>query len=319
MQRSSVLGYRSEETGAYQQLLVNGWSYANNAPPGRRYMATLGHLPTLLHPHPRSALIGCIGTGTTVGALTLHPELQKIAAIDLSKAVFDFAPLFQPLNHSFHLQPRVNRVVADVRHYLLRSDQKFDVITFEPPPPHDAGVVNLYSREFYALAKRRLAEGGVVAQWMPLDFSRQALPRMMIRTMMAEFPYVSLWIPNRMEGVAIGSMEPLRVDVGEWRRRMSAPQLRDDLAAIGFRSPVDVAVTFVAADRALSDFIGDGPIVTDDRPRIEVLQFLSDRCHGLRRNHETPRADRPLPDGAHRRRGGATNRREGHQLDLAGA
>lgn len=268
-----VLGYHSEETGGYQQLLVNGWSYANNALQGRRYMAILGHLPTLLHPHPRSALIGCIGTGTTVGALTLHPELQEIAAIDLSKAVFDFAPLFQPLNHSFHLQPHVNRVVADVRHYLLRSDQKFDVITFEPPPPHDAGVVNLYSREFYALAKRRLAAGGVVAQWMPLDFSRQALPRMMIRTMMAEFPYVSLWIPNRMEGVAIGSMEPLRLDLGEWRRRMSAPQLRDDLAAIGFRSPVDVAVTFVAADRALGDFIGDGPIVTDDRPRIEYFNF----------------------------------------------
>ena len=154
-----VLGYQSEVTGAYQQLLVNGWSYANNAMPGRRYMATLAHLPALLHRDPRSALLGCIGTGTTVGGLTLHPELRKIVAVDLSEAVFDFAPLFVPLNHGFHLEPRVEKVVADVRHYLLRSSQTFDVITFEPPPPHDAGVVNLYSREFYALAKRRLARG----------------------------------------------------------------------------------------------------------------------------------------------------------------
>ena len=172
-----VLGYPSEGTGAFQQLLVNGWSYANNSMPGRRYMATLAHLPALLHRDPRSALIGCIGTGTTVGGLTLHPELRKIVAVDLSEAVFDFAPLFVPLNHSFYLEPRVDKVVADVRHYLLRSSQTFDVITFEPPPPHDAGVVNLYSQEFYALAKRRLAAGGVVAQWMPLDFSRQAIPR----------------------------------------------------------------------------------------------------------------------------------------------
>jgi spermidine synthase len=267
-----VMGY-SEETGDYQQLLVNGWSYANNALPGRRYMAMLGHLPALLHPAPRSALVGCIGTGTTVGALTLHPELRKIAAVDLSEAVFDFAPLFQPLNHRFYVQPRVDRVVADVRHYLLRTDRQFDVITFEPPPPHDAGVVNLYTREFYALAKRRLAAGGVVAQWMPLDFSRQALPRMMIRTMMAEFPYVSLWIPSRMEGVAIGSMEPLKLDLDEWRRRMRSPELGDDLAAIGFRSPEDLAATFVAAGRALDGFIGDGPIVTDNRPRIEYFNF----------------------------------------------
>ena len=270
-----VLGYQSEGTGAFQQLLVNGWSYANNSMPGRRYMATLAHLPALLHRDPRSALIGCIGTGTTVGSLTLHPELRKIVAVDLSEAVFDFAPLFVPLNHSFHLEPRVDKVVADVRHYLLRSSQTFDVITFEPPPPHDAGVVNLYSQEFYALAKRRLAAGGVLAQWMPLDFSRQAIPRMMIRTMMAEFPYVSLWIPNRMEGVAIGSMEPLNVDLGEWRRRMQLPGLRDDMAAIGFHSPEDLAATFVAAGRALEGFIGDGPIVTDDRPRIEYFNFYS--------------------------------------------
>ena len=270
-----VLGYSSEASGDYQQLLVNGWSYANNEMPGRRYMATLGHLPTLLHPNPRSALIGCIGTGTTVGALTVHPELRRIAAVDLSEAVFGFAPLFQPLNHGFYLQPHVDRVVADVRHYLLRARQKFDVITFEPPPPHDAGVVNLYSREFYALAKQRLAPGGVVAQWMPLDFSRQALPRMMIRTMMAEFPYVSLWIPNRMEGVAIGSMEPLKVDIGAWRRRMQSPQLRDDMAGVGFHSAEDLAATFVAADRALSAFMGDGPIVTDNRPRIEYFNLYA--------------------------------------------
>ena len=268
-----VMGYRSEASGNYQQLLVNGWSYANNDLPGRRYMATLAHLPVLVHPRPQSALVGCIGTGTTVGALTVHPELRTITAVDLSKAVFDVAPLFEPLNHRFYDQPRVNRVVADVRHYLLRTERTFDVITFEPPPPHDAGVVNLYTSEFYQLAKRRLAAGGVVAQWMPLDFARQALPRMMLRTMMAEFPHVSLWIPNRMEGVAIGSTEPLQVDLEAWRQRIAASGVRDDLNAIGFRSPEDLAASFVAADDALRRLIGDGPIVTDDRPRIEYYNL----------------------------------------------
>ncbi len=268
-----VMGYHAEEAGDFQQLVVNGWSYANNSPPGRRYMAMLGHLPALLHANPQSALVGCIGTGTTVGALTLHPELRRIDAVDLSRAVFDFAPLFEPINRRFDLQPHVNRVVADVRHYLLRGDEPFDVITFEPPPPQDAGVVNLYTQEFYGLAKRRLAPGGVVAQWMPLDISRQAVPRMMIRTMLAEFPHVSLWIPNRMEGVAIGSMSPLRLDLEALRHRMQSPQLQSDLASIGFRSPEDIAATFVAADDALRRFIGDGPTVTDDRPRIEYFNF----------------------------------------------
>lgn len=268
-----VTGYESEKAGAYQQLLVNGSSYANNAPPGRRYMATLGHLPALLHPDPHSALVACIGTGTTIGALTLHPSLRTIKGVDLSQAVFDLAPLFEPINHHFQRQPQVEAIAGDARHYLLTRDSTFDIITFEPPPPQDAGIVNLYSREFYQLAKRRLAPGGMVTQWVPLDLSREALPRMMIRTMMAEFPYVSLWIPSRMEGVVIGSMEPLKVDLAGWRRRMSAPGLRADLEAIGFRSPEDLAATFVAADHALERLVGDAPIVTDDRPRIEYFNF----------------------------------------------
>lgn len=268
-----VTGYESAEAGAYQQLLVNGRSYANNAPPGRRYMAILGHLPALLHPNPHSALVACIGTGTTIGALTVHPSLDRIKGVDLSQAVFDFAPLFEPLNHRFERQPQVETIVADARHYLLTGDRRFDIITFEPPPPQDAGIVNLYTREFYRLAKRRLERGGKLAQWVPLDLSREALPRMMIRTMMAEFPHVSLWIPSRMEGVVIGSMEPLRVDLDGWRQRMSAAPLRSDLAAIGFRSPEDLAATFVAADGALAALVGEVPMITDDRPRIEYLNL----------------------------------------------
>ena len=164
-----VTGYESAEAGVYQQLLVNGRSYANNAPPGRRYMAILGHLPALLHPNPHSALVACIGTGTTIGALTVHPSLDRIKGVDLSQAVFDFAPLFEPLNHRFERQPQVETIVADARHYLLTGDRRFDIITFEPPPPQDAGIVNLYTREFYRLAKRRLERGGKLAQWVPLD------------------------------------------------------------------------------------------------------------------------------------------------------
>ena len=266
-----VTGYDSQVAGAYQQLLVNGTGYANNAPPGRRYMATLGHLPALLHPDPQSALVACIGTGTTIGALTDHPSLRTIKGVDLSQAVFDFAPLFEPINHHFQRQPQVEAIVADARHYLLTRNQTFDIITFEPPPPQNAGIVNLYSREFYQLAKRRLAPGGMVVQWAPLDMPREALPRMLIRTMMAEFPHVSLWIPSRMEGIVIGSMEPLRIDLPGWRQRMSAPGLRADLDAIGFRSPEDLAATFVAADGVLARLVGDVPIVTDDRPRIEYF------------------------------------------------
>jgi spermidine synthase len=268
-----VLGYDSPHCGPFQQLLVNGTSYANNSPPGRRYMSTLGHLPALAHPQPRAALVIAIGTGTTVGTLTLHREIEDIYAVDIASEVFQAAPYFVPLNNRFHESPRVRKVAADGRHFLLCTDHTFDLLTFEPPPPADTGIVNLYSREFYQLAKRRMKPGAILAQWMPLDIPRELLPRMMLRTLMAEFPHVSLWIPNRMEGVALASLEPLRIDPDQFHRRMSEPTLQADLTAYGLGESEQLLAAFVAADNDLARLVGPVPVVTDNRPRIEYFNF----------------------------------------------
>jgi len=264
-----VLEYDTEVSGRFVQLVVNSKSYASNKPPGRRYMAALAHYPTLLHRDPKDALVICIGTGTTVGSLTTYPDLSRIHAVDLTRNVFDFAPYFVPLNHSFHENDRVEQVVADGRHFLMSNPQEFDVLTFEPPPPHDAGVVSLYSEEFYALARARMRPGAVLAQWAPMDIGRGDLSKMIIKAMMAEFPHVSLWMPNRMEGVAIASMEPLKIDVAEVTRRMQIPAVKADLDSVGITSVDHFLGSFIAADAALERYIADVPSVTDDRPRLE--------------------------------------------------
>jgi spermidine synthase len=270
----AVLEYEDEVTGKYQQLLVNSKSYANNRPEGRRYMAALGHYPVLLHAGPaETAAVICIGTGTTVGAVSTHEELRAIYAVDLAPAVFDFARYFVPINRRFQENPRVHQVVADGRHYLLGTTNTFDVITLEPPPPHDAGVVNLYTEEFYALAKQRMRPGAVLAQWAPLDMARGVLSKMILKAMLSQFKHVSLWLPDRMEGVAIASDEPLLVDRDTLARRMSVPSVADDLTAVGLRSPEDLLATFVAADETLAAYLSDTPSLTDDRPRIEYHNF----------------------------------------------
>lgn len=263
-----VLGYESGED-RFVQLLANGTSYANNSMPGRRYMGALAHLPALLHPDPKSAVVICIGTGTTVGALTTYESLKDIHAVDLSQEVFEFAPYFVPINESFHLNPRVRQIVADGRHYLLSSNQTFDVLTFEPPPPDDAGVVNLYSEEFYQVARQRMNSESVIAQWVPMTMARGELAKVLIRAMLNEFKHVSLWVTNRMEGIAVASNNPLVIDEELLRIRMAEPGVRASLRAIGMETPEDLLGTFFAADEALEAWVKDTPTVTDDRPRIE--------------------------------------------------
>ena len=237
-------------------------------------MAAMGHYPVLLHGAPsETAAVICIGTGTTVGAITTHKELRSIYAVDLAPAVFDFARYFVPINNRFHENPKVHKIAADGRNYLLGTRDTFDVITLEPPPPHDAGVVNLYTEEFYALAKLKMRPGAVLAQWVPLDMERGALPKMILKAMLAQFKHVSLWLPDRMEGVAIGSDEPLQIDRDVLAERMSVPAVANDLAAVGLRSPEDLLATFVAADETLATYLNDTPSLTDNRPQIEYFNL----------------------------------------------
>ncbi|MGY3443721.1 MULTISPECIES: fused MFS/spermidine synthase [unclassified Bradyrhizobium] len=270
----AVVEYREKAAGTYQQLVVNSKSYANNRPEGRRYMAAMGHYPILLHQGPvETAVVICIGTGTTVGAISTHRELQSIDAVDLASTVFEVAPRFVPINKQFHQNPKVHQIVADGRHFLLGTKESFDVITLEPPPPHDAGVINLYTEEFYTLAKQRMRPGAVLAQWVPLDFNRGILPKMILKAMMGQFKHVSLWLPSRMEGVAIASDEPLQIDPRTLAMRMSKPGVADDLTANGLGEPEDFLATFIAADAKLAAFVGDVPTLTDDRPRLEYYNW----------------------------------------------
>jgi spermidine synthase len=65
--------------------------------------------------------------------------------------------------------PRVQLHVEDGRHFLAgHTDTAYDLITGEPPPPIIAGVVNLYTREYFELMHARLAPGGMASYWLPL-------------------------------------------------------------------------------------------------------------------------------------------------------
>src|SRR5262249_60288435 len=104
--------------------------------------------------------------------------------------------------------PRVTIRIADGRHLLLRDPTTWDVITLEPPPPTEAGVVNLYSRDFYELCRDRLAPGGIMAQWFPLPTQNEDDARTLVRRFVDVFPYASLSPTEAHEPLLAGSREP---------------------------------------------------------------------------------------------------------------
>jgi spermidine synthase len=261
----------------HQQLLFGSVSYANTVLPRKRYMATLAHLPMLLHPGPQDVLQVCFGTGSTAGSFASYPELRSLTIVDTNPDVLLAAPHFAEHNHQVAKDPRTHVVFNDGRHFLLAAAGKYDVISFEPPPPRSAGVVNLYTTEFYRLVKQRLAPGGVLSQWIPLEQQPDNLTRGMIASLLEAFSEVTLWIPSDYEAILVASDRPLTVDWERWQHEWSEPRVARSLTDVGFTSPYGLLGTYVAGTEALRRYAQGYPAMTDDHPRVEYFLFNADR------------------------------------------
>ena len=148
----------------------------------------------------------------TAGALSQQSEFSEVVCVELSKAVFEAGHLFARSNCDVKNSDKMEFVLADGRNYLLRSEEKFDVITFEPPPPTQIGVVNLYSADYYELCKSRLTEKGVVCQWVPLLLLDEPDLRLVVKAFLEVFPDATLWEGSKDDYLLIGAKDGLIVD-----------------------------------------------------------------------------------------------------------
>ena len=104
--------------------------------------------------------------------------------------------------------PRLTLVNADARNYLLASEQKFDVIISEPSNPWISGISNLFTYEFFALARNHLAADGLMSQWFHTYSMSESDLKTVLKTYTEVFPQVSIWSTFFGDLVLIGSMTP---------------------------------------------------------------------------------------------------------------
>jgi len=264
-----------------KSLITNGVAMSATVKPVWRYMAQEGHLPVLFAASPRKALAVGVGTGITLGAVVSHREIESIVAIELSEGVMRGLPIFEHENGLAYEDPRVRLLREDGRHYLELTDESFDVITLEPPPPIVAGSVHLYSRDFYDLCLEHLNAGGAVAQWLPLHAQSLASARMTARTFLDAFPHVMLWLPSVRDAVLVGAREPLGLDLGRLFESFDDPETRANLDAAYLETPEAFLGTYLLDRAGIETWAGDAPVITDDHPLMEFFRHqggnMSDR------------------------------------------
>lgn len=258
----------------FQRLYIQGVSNTGDAMPSLRYMRIQALLPLLIHNgEPRSALVIGFGTGITAGALTRYPGLEHRVVAELLPSVVKAAPLFKG-NFNAAADPALDVRLRDGRQELLRSPQTYDLITLEPPPPSAAGVVNLYSRDFYQLAASRLEKNGLVAQWLPLPTQNIDDSRSLVRSFLDVFPYATLWTSEFHEMLLVGSLEPIALDADKISQRFQQDSVRSTLQDVGIGSSAALLATWVTDRAGLERFAADALPVTDDQPRIEYAPWV---------------------------------------------
>jgi spermidine synthase len=250
------------------RLVTNGFSMSGTGMMSDRYMKLFVYWPVALHPRIERALLISYGAGTTALALADSAGLTSIDVVDISKEILGMAPvLFPPPGRTPLQDPRVRVHVEDGRFFLASTTRRFDLITAEPPPPKHAGVVSLYSREYFRLVHDRLAEGGVATHWLPVFLMEPGDALSVIKAFCSVFEDCSLWSGagfNWMLAGSRGGLVPVtEEELGrQWCDPVLAPKLREE----ALESPAILGTTFLGDAPFLEGLTrGVAPLV-DDRP-----------------------------------------------------
>ncbi len=232
-----------------------------------RYHEALVHVPMGLTSHRENILILGGGDGLAAREVLKYADVKAITLVDLDPLVTELAStheMIRHINHESFGDERVKVVNHDAYQYLLEGTEYFDVIIADLPDPKNSGLSRLYSREFYKLAKRRLAKQGIfVTQSTSPFFAKQAFWCIHETLKTGGFPFVRpyhAYVPS----------------FGDWGFILAShvPLSKDTLT-------ITVPTRFVASDNVEGLFVFSKDLMVEDiRPSSlddpTILQYYLD-------------------------------------------
>lgn len=215
----------------------------------------LGSAPALFGPAtPAKAFVIGYGSGATSGALLSSENVRQATVAEIEPAVFAASPYFdkvngRPLRDQWLRPGRALPVVADARNLLSLSAGGYDAIVSQPPEPWVNGATDLYSLEFWRLAKRKLSDHGVFCQWLQLYAIDPEHLAVLLRTFMQEFPNTVCLHPQ-------GGGEIILVGFADQQDQLDLARAADRLRTASGAGTLLHAIGITNADQLRATVIG---------------------------------------------------------------
>lgn len=292
----------TENSLRYRTIFVDNVGVAGTEPMLLTDQKSLAHVPMLLLDDPKSALTVGFGSGGASYSYTLHPELERIDCVEITKTVVEAAPTLIDSNHDvvmyapeyrrrtgrspagpplwddegksgwFKSDPRYRIILDDVRSYLHFTDTRYDIIATDCTDLRYKSNANLYDLEYFTLTRHKITDNGMVVVWMPLAGLSDEAFRVALRTFYRVFPNMEVFYMNNEPThyiLLIGTKEPLRVNVQRMREKLKNPKVKADLAELHLDSVEKILSCFVCGRQALAEYLKGDVLNTEDFPYLE--------------------------------------------------
>ena len=227
----------------------------------------MGHLPMLFHPDPQRVVNIGLGAGVTFGAVSCYPS-KHLEVVEFEPSVVNIAKVWSNYNDSVISKENITVTINDGRNHLFVCDAPYDVITSDPFEPVMAGAANLYTVDFFELAKSRLAEGGIMAQYLPLYELSHNDYQMIMRSFAKVFPGCILFFTG-FDTILLGGKGDAALQLPVTADKFKIPDVQQSLAEVGFENPEMLLSMYVARLSGEGEVYERGKLNTDAHPHIE--------------------------------------------------
>lgn len=258
----------------FLSLSLNGINVAGTSPNLRNIQKLQGHIPMILFgPKKKKEVLHIgFGSGGTAYSVSLYPNTD-ITVVELSPAVVRNANnYFREVNHGIVDSGQLKFIYFDGRSFLQNTNQTFDVILSDSIHPRYSGNGSLYTKDYYEIVYRRLNEGGVHSQWIPLYSVSQKNMREILRAFFDVFPNTWVWYINSTINpyiIVTGQKGVSYFSSAHFEEAFQIPRVREDLMEIQVPQPYFLYDYFLLGCQKLQELVRDVDPHIDDLLSVE--------------------------------------------------